>query len=637
MLSPENRLLLTDGLRPPEGARLDAAVGTTYSLNLTAMLLAPLSFAFFDVEGDPAASDAVRLMEAARRYSERMVLYCQAGNIVVPDRYTPVLKFVEDSVVEVIPESGAFHPKLWALRFLNESVGSYSHRLLIMSRNQTFDRSWDTILRLDEDSDHEAPIPTGPLVDFLAQIPGIAVGGGRPELVSQLCETLVKAKFAPPSPFRSAEFIPRGFGKSGYPFPSSSDRALLISPYLSGSVVRDFDNHGNVTLISRPESFDRIGRDGLIHVDSRVIHPSVESDLETGETNASDSVTRITPKSGLHAKTFIFDTGSAAQVITGSANLTQSGWTANVEFSVRMDGPVSSCGVAATLESRADSPGLERLLEEYKPENNQAIDGPNVNAWHGLATAHCDLAAAGPYLTARDLAEKYVTVDLRTERTWVDPGKTEVTLLTLRKRPKLWTSADPIASWDRIVREALTPYLLVTTTVRDSTGDEVTRSCVIKAKLTGDVWDRTGDVVAEIFKTKEDVLRYLVLLLGDPTSATWAAEMVEQDADGEGQSNSVSTTITATEPNAEPAPRGRDEGILTESRPMTISDYGAGVYGLFELLIRATGRDDIAIERVASLIDELKALDSEKALIPEGFEELWETVWQVHKEVVNGG
>jgi len=47
-LTPETRVLLTDALRPPAGYRVEAAVGTTYSLNLTALLLAPLSFALFD-------------------------------------------------------------------------------------------------------------------------------------------------------------------------------------------------------------------------------------------------------------------------------------------------------------------------------------------------------------------------------------------------------------------------------------------------------------------------------------------------------------------------------------------------------------------------------------------------------------
>ena len=85
-LTPETRVLLTDALRPPAGYRVEAAVGTTYSLNLTALLLAPLSFALFD-QGNAdeiGAVDPIRLLEAVRRYADHTTVFCQAGGIHVP-------------------------------------------------------------------------------------------------------------------------------------------------------------------------------------------------------------------------------------------------------------------------------------------------------------------------------------------------------------------------------------------------------------------------------------------------------------------------------------------------------------------------------------------------------------------------
>ena len=38
MLEPTNRLMLVDALRPPEGHTLDVAVGTTFTLDLDALL-----------------------------------------------------------------------------------------------------------------------------------------------------------------------------------------------------------------------------------------------------------------------------------------------------------------------------------------------------------------------------------------------------------------------------------------------------------------------------------------------------------------------------------------------------------------------------------------------------------------------
>ena len=45
MLEPEGRQPLLDALKPPPGFVLDRAVGTSYSLDLLALLTAPLAFA----------------------------------------------------------------------------------------------------------------------------------------------------------------------------------------------------------------------------------------------------------------------------------------------------------------------------------------------------------------------------------------------------------------------------------------------------------------------------------------------------------------------------------------------------------------------------------------------------------------
>ncbi len=50
MLEPHIRRLLLESFRPPVGHQLDWAVGTTYSLDLTAVLAAPVAFAFADFE-----------------------------------------------------------------------------------------------------------------------------------------------------------------------------------------------------------------------------------------------------------------------------------------------------------------------------------------------------------------------------------------------------------------------------------------------------------------------------------------------------------------------------------------------------------------------------------------------------------
>ena len=74
MLAPKDRTLLLESLRPPPGFHLDAAVSTTYSLDLMALLVAPLAFTFFDWEGGDGqpTKDPNALLEALRRHVDRI-------------------------------------------------------------------------------------------------------------------------------------------------------------------------------------------------------------------------------------------------------------------------------------------------------------------------------------------------------------------------------------------------------------------------------------------------------------------------------------------------------------------------------------------------------------------------------------
>ena len=149
MLAPDGRAVLLDALRPPQGYELGFAVATTFTLDLAAALIVPLAFAGSQL-GE--AKDPVAVMEAVRSSADRVAIFCQAGNIVVPQQASDLVAFIEQCVHEVRrPKPGhLFHPKLWALRYEAEEHEP-TYRLLVLTRNLTLDRSWDLVLRLDSD------------------------------------------------------------------------------------------------------------------------------------------------------------------------------------------------------------------------------------------------------------------------------------------------------------------------------------------------------------------------------------------------------------------------------------------------------------------------------------------------------
>ncbi len=86
MLEPDDRRLLLESLRPPIGYELDHALGTTFTLDLLALLTAPMAFTLFDSEGEDGGppTDPVTLLRAVREYGDRVTIFCQGGQIAVP-------------------------------------------------------------------------------------------------------------------------------------------------------------------------------------------------------------------------------------------------------------------------------------------------------------------------------------------------------------------------------------------------------------------------------------------------------------------------------------------------------------------------------------------------------------------------
>ena len=243
MLAPDNRSLLLDALRPLPGHSLDRAVATTFTLDLETALMVPLAFAGFRFDENP---DPIEIMEALRRMSERLDIFCQAGAISAARWPSDLVAPPENVIHEVKrPRQGRiFHPKVWALRFLDPS-GEPSFRLVVLSRNLTADRSWDTILWLDGKPQGRRPIANNaPLGRYIAALSYFAVGELPPErrdALAELAEDLRRVQWELPDGVREAHFHPVGIpGSRSFPVEEhfSGYRKLVISPFVRDGLIR---------------------------------------------------------------------------------------------------------------------------------------------------------------------------------------------------------------------------------------------------------------------------------------------------------------------------------------------------------------------------------------------------------------
>ena len=174
MLNPNNdRLDYGQILAPPAGYYLDFAVGTTYSLDLDALVGASLALGLSEETDSELMNNPVCLLEALRSTGDKVALFCEGGQIHMPNRVTPLYILLEKMVFSVktakkrgIAAYPSFHPKFWLIRYKNNE-GSLKYRVIILSRNLTFDRSWDITYVMDGEVVKTASDKNEPICDFL--------------------------------------------------------------------------------------------------------------------------------------------------------------------------------------------------------------------------------------------------------------------------------------------------------------------------------------------------------------------------------------------------------------------------------------------------------------------------------------
>ncbi len=648
-LTPNSRSTLVEALQSPSGYKLDAAIATTYSLDLVALLLADLSFG--DMDGMEEASigrmDPIRRLEAARRYGESTTVFTQAGAIHVPINFYPPFAFIEDSVVEVAPPSHSrlFHPKVWVLRFRQElrSGADYLHRVLILSRNLTMDNSWDTILMLDEGVKGE--IEAAPAADFIRSLPKLSlrpISSEHSRRIADVARTLHPVRLSAPPPYTGGYL--RGIGldkKTFWPFPTSARRVLAISPFLTDPAVQKLERLPKEStknariLVSRPESFDSLSPKSIGRFATKVLIDDVPTDGGTLEDEeALSDVAELTLKdhNGLHAKTYIVDLDSRrdrpdmSRTVTGSANLTASRWGNSVEFVAVLDGRTAETGVHATyfgsryrggdgLEPKEGAEGLSRLLIDHQVGGWEAsIEDAKLTRL--LEKYHRELAEAllklrvttegtGAVALASDDPQR-LRIDWSFEESLPQaPPRSRTTMWLVSAKPSTLTEGVPARGSWKVARESVTPFVAVETRVYAGTGEtrrEDTRRCVLKAELTGDIGWRKNEQIFDVLRSREDILRYLMLLLGEP---------IEDQVD--------------------PLARTEEAGGPTGRQSLGWAPV------IFERLVRAAGRDGDALGRIAELLKDLEDHPNRDAIDLGDLHALWEAVWVVHKEVVASG
>jgi hypothetical protein len=605
MLEPQDRRLLLDALRPPDGYEFDEGIGTTFTLDLLALLTAPLGFTMLELQdsrpGEIGEADALLLLKTLRRYADRLTIFCQAGRIALPRGQGRLLASLERSVVEVMAPTpgGVFHPKVWALRYVGADE-SVRYKVLVLTRNLTFDRSWDTMLVLEGELQRRvnAIARNHPLGDFVKALPGMALRADETATAraARLEHELRRVAFHDELPKGMTDMAFHVLGLPGAsrrePLRGRIDRLLVISPFVSATRLDEMAPEGAANiLVARHDELDRIPASRLGEFEE--VYSLSSQAVETLEGEAEESAPQA-PEIGLHAKTYVADAGWEARIWTGSANATPAAFGKNVEFLVELVGPKKEFGIDAVLARRDGVIGLRDLLVPWTAPSEPATLSDDECAAEDLLDA-VRLAVAGARWIARvEPVGTLFDLALQPEQ----PTSLPDGVIELRVHPIMLpeSAAKPVdaaagAVFTGLTLAAVTSFLGFVARVR--VGEvELEARFVVNADLRGAPADRREAILRSLLRDRRQVLRFLMLLLADD----------DQVLSGEVGASVLGAGASAT---------GSAEG--TEA--------------LLETLLRTLHRHPERLDEVSRVLEDLERTETEtEPLVPAGLRAVFDPI-----------
>ncbi len=410
MLNPKKKtehLIYGDILIPPTGFPvLERAIATTFSLDISALVSCMIPLAFSDDVNSKLFQNKVSTLTALRNLSEKLIIFCDPSQIkslktrnkefaiLLEKMVLPVqLKKLEGE--DVFP---SFHPKFWLLQFADDK-GNHCYRLIILSRNISYDKSYDISLVLDsytEERKRGEPKrnfnKTKNILDFISYLSITAETSKTQKeqiirLINDITDEQVCFKVEQPFDVEDFDFYPiyeqtfrsdkRLFDKTVLKQKGEYKKLFVMSPFITKDILLKLpkslknqtdDNH--VKVITRQDSINKLeNKDGISNIDFYVLNPDVISGEEQ-KIEDSPEAEDIAQKENeqyylenlhdIHAKIFLTETSEKKQIFLGSANATNSAFNRNVEFMVR-------------LSSKSNALSVDNFFKDLNIDNNMFI------------------------------------------------------------------------------------------------------------------------------------------------------------------------------------------------------------------------------------------------------------------------
>ncbi len=529
MLNPNNdRIDYGALLAPPIGFSLDFAVGTTYSLDLDALVGASLALGLGEETDSDLMSNPVCLLEALRSVGDKVALFCEGGQIHMPHNPSELYILLEKMVFSVKTDKPrgkahypSFHPKFWLIRYIDDD-GQYIYRVIVLSRNLTFDRSWDVVYSMDGEVAEDEDTENEPVCDFLRylikHLPSDENGKEKAKEIRSLIKELPKVWFLPDEGerFTSFEFMPNGikntngeaycFGETAL-FTNRFDEVLIMSPFISAGIIKGFNerNHGSSgevrnTLFTRKMSLSKLKPED---VSSFRVYTMKDAVVD-GETAISEENADI-HQQDIHAKIYMTRKYADTSLYLGSLNASHNAIDGNIEFMIRLDTKNRYLNMDKLLDSffcgKEDGPDNPFVIADIT-EDATTDDEDTTNLMNALIK---EINRSGPF------AEVVPEENLYSIH--VHFGECDRKGFKVEIKPLLSGRMLPLGS--DIIFPNLDMMHLSEFYVLKVSSDDMSIERVLIIPTSGIPEGREKSVITNVVSNKECFYRYIAFLLGD--------------------------------------------------------------------------------------------------------------------------
>ncbi len=348
-----DRLNYGDLLTPPAGFTLSKAVATTYSLQLESLTATTIALGLNESTDSCLLDSKISAFEAINKVSQKLIVFCEAGQIHIPTKPSPLHMLFEKSIIQVaLPQKRkstiypSFHPKIWLLEYAQDTLKGIEkrYRFIVMSRNLTFDRSWDISVMLEgkvTKSKNTKSRPIKSFLEFLNRFIDKADPYKKQKsiLINSFIEGIDYVSFSASTdnkPFFDFDILPLGITENNNSIWQNdelfNDRACediaVISPFVSHDIIEQLNNKlcrlkekNKGILITRRTELSKL-KDAANNFDVYVM----KNTIIDGEDNLPENVDdQISKQQDIHAKMFLYRKGPNVCLYIGSMNASERG------------------------------------------------------------------------------------------------------------------------------------------------------------------------------------------------------------------------------------------------------------------------------------------------------------------------